>query len=267
MERNELFLVYQPQLSLTTGNVTGFECLIRWQHPEMGLVPPNRFIPVAESSRLIIPMGEWVLRTSCAQVRKWQDAGHRIPSIAVNVSAIQFRQEGFCELVKTILKDTGLAPKCLELELTESLLLSSGDLIFSVLAELKKMGVKLAIDDFGTGYSSLSYLRQFPVSKIKIDGSFIKDISENPDDAAITTAIIDMGKALNLKMIAECVETEAQVSFLQARRCDEIQGYYFSKPLIAEEVEQRLVAYEARSRAADKTPTLELEMEKAAVGL
>ena len=240
LDKNELFLVYQPQMSLMTGEITGFEALLRWQHPEMGLVPPGRFISVAESSGLIIPIGEWVLRTACAQAKKWMDAGFRVPSVAVNVSAVQFRQEGFCELVKAVLKDTALPPQCLELELTESLLLSSGDAIFSLLKELKSMGVSLAIDDFGTDYSSLSYLRQFPVSKLKIDGSFIKDVAISRDDAAIAVAIIEMSKALNLKVIAECVETEAQMAFLQSRRCDEIQGYYFSKPLSVADAEHRM---------------------------
>jgi diguanylate cyclase (GGDEF)-like protein/PAS domain S-box-containing protein len=240
LEREQFFLVYQPQMSLVTGEITGFEALLRWQHPVMGLIPPGRFISVAENSGLIIPIGEWVLRTACAQARKWIEAGLRVPSIAVNVSAIQFRQEGFSKLVKTVLHDTALPPRCLELELTESLLLSSGDAIFSLLGELKSMGVNLAIDDFGTGYSSLTYLRQFPVGKLKIDGSFIKDIAINPDDAAIATAVIEMSKALNLKVIAECVETEAQLAFLQSRQCDEIQGYYFSKPLSAADAEQRM---------------------------
>lgn len=238
LDKQALFLVYQPQVSLLTGKTTGFEALLRWDHPEMGLVPPSRFVPIAESSGLIVPIGEWVLRTACVQARKWIDAGIAVPSIAVNVSAIQFQQDGFCELVKSVLHDTALPPRCLELEITESLLLSTGDSIFTLLEELKRMGVNLAIDDFGTGYSSLSYLRQFPVSKLKIDGSFIRDVATNPDDAAITTAMIDMSKALNLKVIAECVETEAQLEFLRARGCGEVQGYYFSQPLSAANVEQ-----------------------------
>jgi diguanylate cyclase (GGDEF)-like protein/PAS domain S-box-containing protein len=238
LEKQKLFLVYQPQVSLLNGKTTGFEALLRWEHPEMGLVPPTRFIPIAESSGLIVPIGEWVLRTACVQARKWMDAGIQVPTIAVNVSAIQFQQEGFCEVVKSVLHDTALPPRCLELEITESLLLSTGDSIFSLLEELKRMGVNLAIDDFGTGYSSLSYLRQFPVSKLKIDGSFIRDVATNPDDAAITTAMIDMSKALNLKVIAECVETEAQMEFLRTRGCNEVQGYYFSQPLSAANVEQ-----------------------------
>lgn len=238
LDQNALFLVYQPQMSLITGEITGFEALLRWDHPKMGLIPPIRFIPVAESSGLIVPIGEWVLRTACLQARKWIDAGIHVPSIAVNVSAIQFRQEGFCDLVKSVLLDTALPPRCLELEITESLLLSSGTSIFALLEELKSMGVDLAIDDFGTGYSSLSYLRQFPVSKLKIDGSFVKEVATNPDDAAIATAVIEMSKALNLKVLAECVETEAQLDFLRTRRCDEIQGYYFSRPISAADIER-----------------------------
>jgi EAL domain-containing protein (putative c-di-GMP-specific phosphodiesterase class I) len=161
-------------------------------------------------------------------------------SVAVNVSAVQFRQEDFCELIRRVLQDTGLAPEYLELELTESLLLSSADVTFSVLQKLKAMGLKLAIDDFGTGYSSFSYLRQFQVSKLKIDRSFIRDVAANPDDAAITAAIISMAKSLNLKVIAEGVENEAQMSFLRAHQCDEIQGYYFSRPLTVDKIADKL---------------------------
>ena len=232
--RKELFLVYQPQIEIATGRITGLEALLRWQHPELGLVPPDKFIRIAENSGLIIPIGEWVLRTACAQARRWQDEGLPALPVAVNVSAVQFRQEDFCELIRSVLREVRLAPQYLELELTESLLLSSADVTLSVLQELKAMGLTLAIDDFGTGYSSLSYLKQFPVGKLKIDRSFVRDVAVSPDDAAITTAIISMAKSLNLKVIAEGVEDEAQMSFLRARQCDEIQGYYFSKPLPAD---------------------------------
>ena len=238
--REELFLVYQPQMDIATGRITGLEALLRWQHPTLGLVPPDKFIRIAENSGLIMPIGEWVLRTACRQVRKWQEEGLPAVPVAVNVSAVQFRQEGFCELIKRVLHETGLAPQFLELELTESLLLSNADVTLSVLQELKAMGLTLAIDDFGTGYSSLSYLKQFPVSKLKIDRSFIRDVAESPDDSAITTAIISMGKSLDLTVIAEGVENEAQMSFLQARQCDEIQGYYFSKPLTVDKVADKL---------------------------
>jgi diguanylate cyclase (GGDEF)-like protein len=238
--REELFLVYQPQMDIATGKIIGLEGLLRWQHPELGLVPPDKFIRIAENSGLIMPIGEWVLRTACSQARKWQDEGLPAVPVAVNVSAVQFRQEGFCELIQRVLHETGLVPQYLELELTESLLLSNADVTSLVLQELKAMGLTLAIDDFGTGYSSLSYLKHFPVSKLKIDRSFIRDVAVNPDDAAITTAIIGMAKSLNLKVIAEGVEDEVQMSFLRAHHCDEIQGYYFSKPLAVDKVADKL---------------------------
>jgi diguanylate cyclase (GGDEF)-like protein len=251
IERQELYLVYQPQMDIATEKIVGVEALLRWKHPEMSLVPPDRFISVAENSGLIVPIGEWVLKTACAQARKWQDEGHPAMSIAVNVSAVQFRQDGFRDLIKRVLRETGLPPQYLELELTESLLLTNADVMFSVLQELNEMGLQLAIDDFGTGYSSLSYLKQFPVKKLKIDRSFIKNVALNASDAAITTAIIGMAKILGLKVIAEGVENEAQMSFLREHRCDEIQGYYFSKPITAAEVADRLL------RAQDK-PYLQL---------
>jgi diguanylate cyclase (GGDEF)-like protein/PAS domain S-box-containing protein len=240
LEKRELFLMYQPQMDIVTGKITGVEALLRWQHGELGLVPPDAFIRIAENSGLIIPIGEWVLRTACSQARKWQDEGIRAVSIAVNVSAVQFRQKDFCEVIRRVLDETGLAAQHLELELTESLLLADADVALSVLQELKAMGLALAIDDFGTGYSSFSYLRQFRVSKLKIDRSFIRDVATNPNDAAITSAIIGMAKSLNLKVIAEGVENEAQLSFLTAHQCDEIQGYYFSRPLGVEQIGDKL---------------------------
>jgi EAL domain-containing protein (putative c-di-GMP-specific phosphodiesterase class I) len=240
LEKKELFLVYQPQMDIGTGRITGLEALLRWQHPELGLIPPITFIPIAENSGLIVPIGEWVLRTACSQAQKWQEEGQLRVPIAVNVSAVQFRQEGFPKFIGKMLQETGLAPQYLELELTESLLLSNADVTFSVLQRLKSMGLKLTIDDFGTGYSSLSYLKQFPVSKLKIDRSFIRDVAEKPDDGAIANAIIGMAKSLNLKVIAEGVENEAQMAFLREHHCDEIQGYYFSKPLLPDEIVAKL---------------------------
>lgn len=236
LEKNQFFLVYQKQVDLTTGKLTGVEALIRWKHPELGLVPPDKFIRVAENTGLILPIGEWVLKTACHAAKKWQEAGFPAISVAVNVSAIQFRREDFRGLVRKTLGETGLAPECLELELTESLLVSNADLTLTVLQQLKSMGVKLAIDDFGTGYSSLSYLRQFPVNKLKIDRSFIKSVTVNSDDAAIASAIISMAKSLNLKVIAEGVENEEQTNFLRSHGCDEVQGYYFGKPVTLEEM-------------------------------
>ncbi len=240
LEKKQLFLVYQPQMDIATGRITGLEALLRWQHPQLGLVPPDKFIRIAENSGLIMPIGEWVLRTACSQARIWQDEGLPAVTVAVNVSAIQFRQEGFCKLIRRVLHETGLAPQYLELELTESLLLANADVMLSVVQELRVMGLTLAIDDFGTGYSSLSYLKQFPVSKLKIDRSFVRDVAVNPDDAAITTAIISMAKSLSLKVIAEGVENEAQMSFLRTHQCDEIQGYCFSKPLSPEDAAVKL---------------------------
>jgi diguanylate cyclase len=240
LDKKELFLMYQPQMDIATGKVVGLEALLRWQHPKLGLVPPDRFIRLAENSGLILPIGEWVLRTACSQARKWQEEGFPKVTVAVNVSAIQFRQEGFCRLIRKVLDETGLAPQYLELELTESLLLANADLMLSVVQKLKAMGLTLAIDDFGTGYSSFGYLRQFQASKLKIDRSFIRDVAVNPDDAAITAAIISMAKSLKLRVIAEGVETEEQMTFLRAHKCDEIQGYYFSKPLAVDKVADKL---------------------------
>src|SRR3984885_7312760 len=240
LAKEELFLMYQPQMDIATGRITGLEALLRWQHPELGLVPPDKFIRIAENSGLIVPIGEWVLRTACSQARKWKDDGLPAVLAAVNVSAGQFRQQGFCELIRSVLHETGLAAHCLELELTESLLLANADVTLSVLRELKSMGLTLAIDDFGTGYSSFSYLKKFGVSKLKIDRSFIRDVATNPDDSAITAAIISMAKSLRLKVIAEGVEDEAQMSFLRAHHCDEIQGYYFSRPLAVDKVADKL---------------------------
>ena len=238
--RKELFLVYQPQVDTRTGCITGLEALLRWNHPQAGLILPGKFIEVAEGSGLIVPIGEWVLRTACAQAKKWQDAGLPPVPIAVNVSAVQFRQQGFYQVIRNVLEETGLDPKYLELELTESLLLSNGEVMFSMLQDLKNMGVMLAIDDFGTGYSSLGYLRQFKVNRLKIARSFIQDVSVDADDAAITTAIINMARALNLSVLAEGVENEDQLLFLQAQKCYTIQGFYFSKPVAVEQIDAQL---------------------------
>jgi len=240
LERHELFLVYQPQIDTRTGGVSGLEALLRWRHPDLGLVPPNDFIGVAESSGLITPIGEWVLRTACWQARAWQDAGLAPVPIAVNVSAIQLRQRGFCELVRAVLQESRLNPRYLELELTEGVLLTNVDVMFALIQELRAMGVKLTIDDFGTGYSSLNYLKQFKVNRLKIDRSFVREVPGNADDAAITTAIIQMAKALNLDVVAEGVENAAQLDFLRAQDCYEIQGYYFSKPVAVDEIAKRL---------------------------
>jgi diguanylate cyclase (GGDEF)-like protein/PAS domain S-box-containing protein len=263
----ELFLMYQPQVDIATGTITGLEALLRWQHQDLGLVPPDKFIRIAENSGLIVPIGEWVIRTACAQAQQWQAEGLPAVTVAVNVSAIQFRQEGFCKMIRRVLHETGQAPQCLELELTESLLLANADVMLSVVQELKAIGVRLAIDDFGTGYSSFAYLRQFQVGKLKIDRVFIRDVAVNPDDAAITAAIISMAKSLRLKVIAEGVENEAQMLFLQIHHCDEIQGYYFSKPLTADKVADKLREHFSDSQARNKTVADNLDNKPYEVGI
>jgi EAL domain-containing protein (putative c-di-GMP-specific phosphodiesterase class I) len=218
----------------------GLEALLRWNSPELGLVPPGKFIGIAENSSLIVPIGEWVLRAACSQARNWQDCGLPPVPVAVNVSPVQFRQKGFCDLVRLALCDTGLRPEYLELELTESLLLTNADLTASIMAELRAMGVTLAIDDFGTGYSSLGYLSQFKVHRLKIARSLVKDVSTDADDAAITKAIIKMARALNLGVLAEGVESMEQLLFLRAHNCQTIQGFYFSRPVAVNEVDDQL---------------------------
>jgi diguanylate cyclase (GGDEF)-like protein/PAS domain S-box-containing protein len=236
LDRGEFYLVFQPEFNLQSGAVSCWEALIRWKHPQLGLVNPDKFISIAEANGMIVPIGEWVLRTACHHARCWHEIGNKVP-VAVNVSAVQFRQIGFCELVRKVLKETGLDPEHLELEITESLLLATEDMRFEVLSQLKALGVRLAIDDFGTGYSSLSYLKQLPVSKLKIDRSFIHDLHRNGNEEAITAAIIQMAKCLNLTVTAEGVENERQLQFLREQQCDDVQGFLFSKPLKADQMD------------------------------
>ena len=234
-ERGELLLHYQPKVDLRSNRVTGAEALIRWRHPKLGMVSPAKFIPLAEQTGLIVPIGEWVLRTACAQNRAWQEAGLAPITIAVNISARQFREKGLVNSVAEVLKETGLEPQFLELEVTEGVIMHDAQEVVAVLQKLKSMGVMLSIDDFGTGYSSLSYLKRFPVDRLKIDQSFIKDVTTDPENAAIAQAVITLGHSLNLKVTAEGVETREQLQFLREHQCDEKQGYLFSKPLPAEE--------------------------------
>jgi diguanylate cyclase (GGDEF)-like protein/PAS domain S-box-containing protein len=242
LDRGEFFLVYQPQLEIASGRITGVEALLRWRHPELGLVPPDKFIPIAENSGLIVPIGEWVLGMACTQARRWQEMGLPLLPMAVNVSAVQLHQERFVQMVRRVLDETGLAPRYLELEITERVLLSNTQKTLAMLQELARMGLQLSIDDFGAGYSSLSYLQDLPVGKLKIDRSFIQAMTVNPRDTAIVAAVISMGHSLNLKMLAEGVETKEQMSFLRAHNCDEIQGYYFSKPLAADAFAEKVRA-------------------------
>lgn len=220
----------------------GLEALLRWKHPDLGLVGPHKFIPIAERNGRILSIGEWVLRTACAQTRQWQARGLPVVPVAVNVSAIQFRSEGFSAQVRNVLEETGLRPQLLELELTESMLFQNAEAVRESVRALQAAGVKIAIDDFGTGYSSLSYLKQFRVNKLKIDRSFIRDIPGDHDDEVIAEAIISMGRSLNLTVIAEGVETEGQMAFLKDHDCDQIQGYWYSKPASPEEIASNLEA-------------------------
>jgi diguanylate cyclase (GGDEF)-like protein/PAS domain S-box-containing protein len=233
LERNELLLYYQPQLSLQTGQIVGAEALVRWQHPTRGLISPMKFVPLAEETGLIVPLGEWVLRSTCTQAKAWQKAGFRPIRVAVNLSARLFKQKNLVENIARILEETELDPRYLELELTESTVMENAEATLTKLQELKAMGIQLSIDDFGTGYSSLSYLRRFSLDTLKIDQSFVQDITTDPDGAVIARLIIDIAHSLKLRVIAEGVETEGQLTFLRAHHCDEIQGYFFSKPLSA----------------------------------
>jgi diguanylate cyclase (GGDEF)-like protein len=233
LEREEFLLHYQPKVNLNTGEITSVEALIRWQQPDRGLVSPAEFVPIAEDSGLIVPIGRWVLREACRQTRAWQDAGLPPIPTAVNVSSAEFRKTDFVESVRTILKETGLEVRYLELELTESVLMDDAKFTAPVLQELKGMGIRLAADDFGTGYSSLSYLREFPIDILKIDRSFINQITADCDGSTIVDAIISMGKSLKHVVVAEGIETPEQRAYLQAHHCQEGQGYLFSRPLPA----------------------------------
>jgi EAL domain-containing protein (putative c-di-GMP-specific phosphodiesterase class I) len=231
LERNEFLLHYQAKLDLNTGRITGVEALVRWQHPEMGLVPPAQFIPLAEETGLIVAIGRWVLHTACAQCVTWQKQGLPPVRIAVNLSARQFADDDLVQDIAETLKSTGLEPGLLELELTESMVIQNTERAGRVLGEIKAMGVRLAIDDFGVGYSSLTHLKRFPIDTLKVDRSFIRDLPTDAEDKAITEAIIAMGKSLDLTVVAEGVETEEQQAFLREHDCDEMQGFFFSKPI------------------------------------
>jgi diguanylate cyclase (GGDEF)-like protein/PAS domain S-box-containing protein len=246
VERKEFTLHYQPKINLETGAITGAEALLRWSHPTRGSVPPAQFIPIAEDSGLILPIGAWVLREACAQSRAWTDEGLPIVSMAVNVSAVEFRNENFLDNLFAALNETGLDPAYLELEVTESVLMKNAELAASILQSLRKKGVRVAIDDFGTGYSSLSYLRKFPLDALKIDQSFVRQIANSSDETIIVSAIISMGRSLHLRVIAEGVETAEDLAFLQDHECHEAQGYYFSRPVPAEQFALLLKAEQSR---------------------
>lgn len=231
LEEEQFVLNYQPQLNLSSKQIIGAEALIRWQHPELGMISPSDFIPILEETGLIIPVGEWVLRTACIQNKQWQDAGLPHIVIAVNLSVIQFRQPGLAQTVRKILTETGLSPGYLELEITENVAMRAEEEVITILDELRAIGIHIAIDDFGTGYSSLSYLKRFPINKLKIDQSFVRDLKEGINDDGIVMAIIAMGRSLKLRVIAEGVETQAQSDILKLNGCDEVQGYFYGRPM------------------------------------
>ncbi len=265
--QNELVLHYQPLIDLRARSVAGVEALIRWQHPELGLLSPAHFISVAEVSGLIIPIGQWVLRTACKQIRTWQKrTGHNV-SISVNLSARQFQQPDLVEEIRAALDETGIKPSSLELEITESNAMQNAENTIRLLKELKALGVRIAMDDFGTGYSSLNYLKRFPIDTLKLDKMFVQDIATDKSDAAIVSAVILMAHSLELKVVAEGVETEEQLAFLEAQHCDRIQGYLFSAPLTPDELEAYLVDRKSPTKQNHATrpiraSRLPLEVEK-----
>lgn len=234
IEKDELYLHYQPQIDYKTGQIVGVEALLRWNHPEHGFIPPDRFIPLAEETGLIVPIGEWVLRTACAQMKQWHDSGLKLPRLSVNLSVHQFEHQELFNTIECILEETGLAPEYLELELTENLIVKNTVQTLQTMEKLNASGIKIAIDDFGTGYSSLGYLRNLPISKLKIDKSFVDLMVQ--DDAAITNTIITLAQNLRLEVIAEGVETKEQADYLLQQDCFLMQGYYFSKPIPPEEI-------------------------------
>jgi diguanylate cyclase (GGDEF)-like protein len=241
-DRKEFVIHYQPMIEIGTRQVVGAEALIRWMSPELGLMSPDEFIPVAEETGLIFPIGEWVLRTACAQMKSWHKAGHNELNVAVNLSARQFQQRDLIATIERILEETGLPASSLDIEITESTAMHNADLSLSIMTRLKQMGVRISIDDFGTGYSSLSYLKRFPIDTVKIDQNFVRDLAQGTNDGAIISAVISMARALKLRVVAEGVETEDQLAFLRRQHCETIQGFLYSRPLPAEEFEAVLAA-------------------------
>ncbi len=240
LQRGEFFLDYQPEVNVKNGSVIGFEALVRWQHPELGLVPPKKFICLAEETGLIVPLGEWILRNACAQNKAWQDAGLTSVRVAVNLSPREFQSINLAEMVENVLGETKLEPRWLELEVTEGIMIHDIETTSRTLRRLSNLGVHISIDDFGTGYSSLSYIKKLPINTLKIDQSFVNDITTNSDDAAIATAIITMAQSLRLNVVAEGVEAKEQMKFLYSHKCQGMQGYYFSRPLPAGEIQPLL---------------------------
>jgi len=239
-ERQEFLIHYQPQVDLKTGQIVALEALVRWNKPGTGLIPPLDFIPLAEQTGLIVPIGEWVLRSACMQTFRWQKEGLPPLTIAVNLSARQFQQQDLSAQIAEALRVSGLSPRQLDLEITESHAMQDANFTLSVFHDLQAMGVRISIDDFGTGYSSLGFLKQFPINTLKIDRSFVKDLAKDAKDEAIVSAIIVLAHRLGLDVVAEGVETEAELAILRRHQCDRMQGYFFSKPLPAAEIEALL---------------------------
>jgi diguanylate cyclase (GGDEF)-like protein len=246
LERGEFLLHYQPKLDLASGGVSGFEALLRWNHPQRGLVPPLEFVSILEDTGLIIPVGEWVIEEVCRQLRSWEAAGLLAPPVAINLSARQLQQDDLAGAIARIAGAAGVDPARLEFELTESMLMANPEAAVEILSRIKALGMRLSVDDFGTGYSSLAYLKRFPLDALKIDRTFVRDLPDDPDDAAITKAVIRLAHSLSLKVVAEGVENIEQLQELERYECDEIQGYYISKPMPAADC----VAFLLREQAA-----------------
>jgi EAL domain-containing protein (putative c-di-GMP-specific phosphodiesterase class I) len=253
LHENQLVLRYQPQINLLTGRIIGAEALVRWNDPERGMIEPDGFIPVAEETRLIVPLGEWVLRTACKQAKEWHNGGATTMRIAVNLSARQFQQADLVQMVRRALDDVKLDPSALELEITETTAMQNGEVTVEVLRALRDIGVGISIDDFGTGYSSLNYLKRFPINAVKIDRAFVRDLGSSDGDAAIVSAVIGIARSLRLRVVAEGVETAEQFAFLRAKECDEAQGFYFSRPIPADDFSRAL---DERRLYVRREPTL-----------
>lgn len=261
IENKELKLVYQPQVALANGHIRGVEALVRWEHPVRGMISPLEFIPMAEENGLILPLGEWVLRTACCQLHEWENSGLSAMRMSVNVSAVQIHQKNFIAVIQSALEDFDVDPQCIEIELTESLLMHKTEEVLHTLNQIRALGVSLAIDDFGTGFSSLSYLRRFPISRLKIDQSFVRDIESTPANASITRAIIAMAKSLSLEIIAEGMENVSEKNILESMGCPEGQGYYFAKPMSAADATHWMKAHKigtAVSETRTSRPGLQL---------
>jgi EAL domain-containing protein (putative c-di-GMP-specific phosphodiesterase class I) len=256
LDRHEFVLEYQPKVNLVSGKITGVEALVRWRHPSRGVLPPLQFIQIAEDCGLIVQIGQWVLRAACLQAQSWLAAGIPFGTVAVNISAVEFRNDRFLQEICGILQSTGLEPRYLELELTETAVMRNLETTGAVLQALSAMGIRIAVDDFGTGYSNLSYLKRFPINTLKLDKSFVHDVPENANIATIVRSVIHMGQGLRLKVVAEGVETAEQLKFLQSCECAEGQGYYFSKPVEESECRALLSRVERRWAWHFSSPTM-----------